>query len=342
VNKPGRPTTIRDVAAEAKVGLQTVSRVLNGGSYVKASTAERIRQAIARLGYEPNEAARMLKGQKARVIGLIVPDLADPFFAICTNAIQQTLAREGYMTLVLSSERSVEFETNELSMMTARNISALLVVPSHPSSAKTLRDLSRSGLPVITIDRTLENTGCAQVTVQNLEGSEEAVRHLIGHGYEQILCLGYDSEFSSIGGRIEGYKRAMRAAGLKAEVLTPGNGDEISFLLSQRLSRGQRPRAIFCLNNVTMISAIRVLQQLKISVPETVALLGFDDFDLASLLRVSVTTVRQPIAELGHRAAQLALQWIRAGEPGTKWKNTKLVLPTELILRRSCGCHTGE
>ena len=324
------------------MGVQTVSRVLNGGSYVKVSTAERIRQAIARLGYEPNEAARMLKGQKARIIGLIVPDLADPFFAICTNAVQQTLARDGYMTLVLSSERSIEFEAHELSMMAARNVAALLVVPSHASSAKALLALSKSGLPIVSIDRTLENTGCAEVTVQNEEGAEEAVNHLINHGYKQILCLGYDGEFSSISDRIAGYERAMRAAGLKADVLAPASPDEIPFLLAQRLNSGKRPRAIFCLNNVTTISAIRVLQRLKVSIPDTVALVGFDDFDLASLLRVTVTTVRQPVSELGHRAAQLALQWLRDTESSAKWKKTKLVLPTELILRRSCGCQTGE
>ena len=149
-----RPPTIEDVARECGVGKMTVSRVINGGNLVSAATAARVRAAIRKLGYEPNEAARLLKGQASHTIGLIIPDLADRFFSTCAHAVQQFAAEHRYVTLLLASERDRDSEARELAMMKSRSIAGIILVPTSPDSVGHLRDVRARGLPVVMMDRT--------------------------------------------------------------------------------------------------------------------------------------------------------------------------------------------
>lgn len=339
IKRPALPT-ITDVAKHAGVAIMTVSRVINGGSYVSAATEKRVREAIARLGYKPNEAARTLKGQRARLIGLIVPDLADPFFATCANAVQEVAGHLGYMTMIVASERNIDFEADEVDMMAARNIAGLILVPSRTRVSSRLEEILSLGVPIITLDRSLEGLRAGEVTVENRGGAQAAVAHLIQHGHQRIACLGYDAQFSTIHQRIVGYSAAMKAAGLTTEILSDlDTAEEVTAALNTRMHETDRPTALFTLNNVTTIQTLHALQRAGLRIPEDVALIGFDDFELAPLLATPLTAVRQPPEELGRRGAQLlfeAIQSQTAGHSGPG--NIKIVLPTELIIRRSCGC----
>jgi LacI family transcriptional regulator len=336
--RSGSPT-IADVARECGVGAMTVSRVVNGGKLVSARTASRVRAAIKRLGYEPNEAARMLKGQAARTIGLIVPDLADTFFSICAHAVQQQAAKRGYMTLLLASERDLDSEARELAMMKSRNVAGILIVPMNPGCVAQLKDLRDRGIPVVMLDRTFPGLDAGEVVVENNEGAQKAVNHLIEHGHESILCVGYDSQFNSISLRMRGYEIAMKKAGLKPRFAAVDEPSAIGPSILQKLRSSKPPTAFFSMNNVTTIHVLQTLQREGIVVPEEVAIVGFDDFELAPLLKVPLTAVRQPAAELGRSATRLLLEWIRRG-PGSDVRalRSQVVLPTELVIRRSCGC----
>jgi LacI family transcriptional regulator len=329
--------TIADVARECGVGSMTVSRVMNGKKHVSVAMTKRVRAAIVKLGYEPNEAARILKGQAPRTIGLIVPDLADPFFSTCAHAIQQLAAKQGYMTLLFACEGQKNTEAEELAMMKSRNIAGILIVPSNVSSDHELKELRRRGVPIVMLDRTLPDLDAGEVMVENREGTRKAIDHLIEHGHRQILCVGYDSKFNSIGQRIAGYREAMTQAGLKPQLLMVTRDSSIAPQLIKRLRSTTRPTALFTLNNVTTTSALHVLQRENISVPRELAMIGFDDFDLASLLAVPLTAVRQPAAELGRSAARLLLDWIRFGSHA-EYLSPRVILPTELVIRQSCGC----
>src|ERR1700683_4195087 len=186
--KPASRPTIGDVARECGVGRMTVSRVVHGGRLVSDATAERVRAAIRKLGYEPNEAARMLKGHSSQNNVLIVPDLADTFFSICAHAVQQLAAKHGYLTLLLASERDRDSEARELAMMKSRNIAGILIVPSSPDSVAQLQDVRARGLPVVMLDRTFPGLDAAEVMVENEQGARKAVHHLLEHGHLQILC----------------------------------------------------------------------------------------------------------------------------------------------------------
>jgi LacI family transcriptional regulator len=332
--------TITDVAKDAGVAIMTVSRVINGGSYVSEATEKRVRASIERLGYKPNEAARTLKGQRARLIGLIVPDLADSFFATCANAVQEVAGHLGYMTMIVASERRTDFEADEIEMMAARNIAGLILVPSRTDASQRLDEIRSHGVPIVTLDRVLAGLPAGEVTVENCGGAEEAVIHLIGHGHRRIACLGYDAQFSTIQERIQGYTTAMRAASLPTEIMPNlETAAAVSAALHGRLRAADRPTALFTLNNVTTIHVLTTLREMNLQVPDDVALIGFDDFELAPLLATPLTAVRQPPVEIGRRGAQLLFEAIREhATSGTLPGKIKIILPTELILRRSCGC----
>lgn len=337
-DKTRRKVTISDVAREAGVAQMTVSRVVNGGPYVSAAVQKRVRAAIEKLGYQPNEAARILKGQKARIIGLIIPTLADSFFSVCANSVQEIATRHGYMTLIQTSSNRAEVETSEIDMMASRNVAGLILVPMEQRASARLAEVQASGVPIVTLDRVIKGLNANEVLVENALGAEEAVRHLISHGHKHIACLGYDTDLLSIHERIEGYTHAMRDAGLHPQVWKVDSSKSIPALLHRKLQGAQVPTALFSLNNVTTIHTLQTLQDLGMHIPADIALASFDDLELASLLTVPVTAVRQSPHELGRNGAKLLFDMIRSGLPAGEMPKTRLILPTELVIRNSCGC----
>src|ERR1039457_3750996 len=190
--------TIRDVAKVARVGLMTVSRVINNHPSVRASTRKKVEAAIVQLGYRQNEAARLLKGQRAKLIGLIVPDLSDTFFAWCAHTVQQIARANGYMTVVVSSERDAEFEFQEAELMASSKVAGLLVVTSTGRGDERMSELQSTGLAIVAFDRPLPGSDTDCVLVENRTGAEEATQHLIEHGHRRIVCIGYDEDTYTI------------------------------------------------------------------------------------------------------------------------------------------------
>lgn len=336
-SRPGTPT-IADVARECGVGTMTVSRVINGGSLVSRETAERVRAAIKKLGYEPNEAARVLKGQAARAIGLIVPELADPFFSACANAVQQLAMQNGYMTVLLAAGRDRESEARELASMKSRNIAGILIVPSDEGCIEPLKKLRAHGIPVVMLDRTFPGVDAGQVMVENSEGMQKAANHLIEHGHRSILCVGYDRQFNSIAQRIAGYEKALADAGLKPQYAVVDEASALAPAVLKSLRSPHPPTALLTLNNVSTTQVLATLQREEMQIPSDVALIGFDDFDLAPLLAVPVTAIRQPAAELGRSATRMLFDLMRLRGSEARPTLAQITLPTELVIRRSCGC----
>jgi LacI family transcriptional regulator len=205
-----------------------------------------------------------------------------------------------------------------------------------------LKEFRDRGIPIVMLDRTFPGVDAREVMVANQHGAERAVRHLIDHGYRNIFCVGYDRQFNSISQRIVGYELVVRDAGLKPVLII---GDEVAGIgpeVLHRLRTVDLPAAIFSLNNVTTTHVLHTLKREGIRVPEEVAVIGFDDFELAPLLAVPLTAVRQPAYELGRIGARLLLDWIRSGIRGSDSLEGPIVLPTELIIRRSCGCQPTQ
>jgi LacI family transcriptional regulator len=341
VKRKSSMPTVADVARLAGVGAITVSRVVNETSYVSTEKKKRIREAIKKLGYRPNQAARVLKGNRAKMIGLIIPDLADLFFGRCAAAIEEYASSHGYMTLIVASNRNRELQENEVAMMIGQNVAGLIVVPSLPS--ESLRRLSETEVPIVAFDRPLEGAIADEVVVENLGGAQTAVNHLIEHGHKRIACVGYDKTSYAIGHRILGYTEAMRASRLKPEIYDEVNTLEDTLKLARRWKKSQeRPTAIFSLNNVSTRYLLWALREVDLAIPQKIALIGFDDLELAALLSPPLTVIRQPAANLGVQASKLLFERIAVPKRPEGGFGIKLVLPVEFVIRGSCGCPAAK
>ncbi len=342
-----RHATLADVARSAGVGTTTVSRVINGGAKVSVETLAQVRSAIAALGFVPNHAARMLRGEQTKIIGLIVPSIADTFFSSCAAAIQEVARRHGTLVILTVTNNDPAIESATISTL-LRRTDGLLLVPTSSHSRELRNQLRDISIPAICFDRPMFDFQIPTVMTQNFEGARDATRHLLQHGYRRILCLGGESELFTMNERVRGYTAAMKEA--KARPLidmrpTDCDYESTSNAIVKHLNAVKPPEAIFCLKNSTTISTYSVLQKMKISIPSEMALIGFDDFELASTLRPSITVVQQPVEELGHTAARLLFQRLALAKdiPVNEKKKIKPIqLKTQLILRASCGCREVE
>ena len=343
MTKKSAHPTLSQVAREAGVGTTTVSRVINGGERVSPETLANVRRVIESLGYMPNQAARTLKGQRTKTIGLVIPSIADPFFSSCAEAAQAIARAHDSLLIVTTTQNDPRTEIESLKVLIRHRTDGLLIVPSN-SQSSTLRDvLDRVPIPIVAIDRPVTDSSIVSVLADNYKGAITATKHLVDHGYKRIVCLTGESSLFTIHERIRGYRKAMELARLPC-ILDTSVKDYKSaeYAILSLLDGSSPPDAIFALKNSTTIFAFEVLQRLNIRVPETIALLGFDDFELASTVRPSISVIQQPIEEIGRRAAEILFDQMlverKINVPGSARTARRITCETRLIQRASCGC----
>jgi LacI family transcriptional regulator len=332
-------TRMSDVAKLAGVGTMTVSRVLNGNVHVSKQTHARVSEAIAKLNYVPNEVARSLRDHRTRQIGIIVPNLHDPFFAQCAHSISLIAKERSYSTVITTSEEDPATEFIEAKRMLRRHIEGLIIVPAPGKSQ--LRDAEFEQTPIVTLDRPVRGSCFDSVVVQNKRGAQLGVQHLIDHHHRRITCIGLAGHVWTKNERLEGYLAAMKAAGLETDAHTVGDIQaETLQTVRALLGRKNPPTAFFCTNNLVMRHTLNALTALNARIPEQIAILGFDDFEMADILKPPMTVVRQPTDELGRVAAELLFS--RLSDTAQNNRPKRIVLPVELVIRKSCGSHGGR
>ncbi len=343
----GRQPTLSDVARRAGVGTTTVSRVINGGAHVSSETLRSVHRAIEELGFVPNHSARMLKGEPSKAIGLIMPSIADPFFASCAEAIQKIARDFGWLLIVTATNNESELELENIETL-FRRTDGLLIAPSNSSDRNLIARLLNLAVPVVCFDRPLDGNGIPAVVTDNYHSAKFATTHLLEHGYKRILCIGGEVRFRTMLERSRGYTAAMRAAGREPSIDTSPQlrtAEQTAAVIAGHLDSRTPPRALFCLKNTTTIHAYDALQRLGVRIPEEVALIGHDDFVLAATLRPSVTVVQQPVEEIGRVAGQLLFQRLLkkdAARNGGTARTNIVRLKSTLILRASCGCDPAQ
>lgn len=316
------------------MGPMTVSRVINGHPYVSDATAKRVRGAIRKLGYRPNQAARMLTGQRSKSIGLIVPNIADPFFSVVSRAVQQAARDAGYTVWLAASDYDAAVEEAEIGEMTNHPVDGIVLAPVN-SRSRHLKPAAAGSIPIVTIDRSIEVASTDSVEVENRAGVQMAMEHLRGHRYKRIHCVATDFHLRSIRLRVQAFEEYLRRAKLPAQkTILADTANALSELESLFHSR-QRPDALFATNNACTIAVIEALQVLRIRPGRDVGLIGFDDVSFYTLIRPSITAISQPVAELGRTAVRLLLERIHNEGPAEK---VSVTLPVALITRESCGC----
>jgi LacI family transcriptional regulator len=277
----------------------------------------------------------MLMGQRSNSIALVIPELKNPFFAVVADGVQAVARAREALVWMVASNNDVEVEQREIQKLLSYNVDGIVLISSDPRH-RYLKGLIDNDTPVIAIDLPIESASTDSVLVENRQGAQQAVEHLINHGYKNILCLGAWPGLYTIRERIAGYESAMRNAGLPSKVLTDACDLASTRQAIERLIQGKRPRgAIFSLNQLTTEIILKLLDEMQITIPDQIALIGFDDFSFASLLKPGLTVVRQPAGELGQCATRMLFERLDAKDNLLK---RRMLLPTELVIRESCGC----
>jgi LacI family transcriptional regulator len=332
-----RHVTIREVAKAAGASVSTISAALNNSDYVSARMRSRIDEAIKTLRYSPNDLARSLRLQKTHTIAIVVPDLSNNFYIELVRGAKDYSASANYTVLIGDSRESCEEERNYLDSFDRRRVDGIVRVPPINSEAAKGR-MFLGNLPVVYADRhPLEHDPyVGRVGVDNNRAAESATRYLLSLGHRDIGIITGDASSGTSLERLQGFLSALRGAKIRPDrsMIHTGHNDMESghFHAMQLLTNGKRPTAIFCTNNMMAMGALAAIQEIGLSCPEEISLLGFDDFYWATLLRPRLTVVRQPAREIGMTAARILIDHIE----GRTASPTPALLNTQLIVRDSC------
>ena len=332
---------IREVARRAGVSAMTVSRVLNGGA-VRADTRRRVEAAIAELDYVRNSVARGLFSRRTGALGLIVPDLLNPFFAQVVRGAESVARRAGYRLLLGNSEGDLGLERGYVADMVGHRVEGLLVAPVSDRSRSVLRPLARRSFPFVLVDRAVPGLEADLVEANGAEGARQLVEHLLCLGHRRIAMILGPVDVSTTRQRRQGYLDALGRSGadfdpgLLLETTVDRAGGQRA--MQRALALDPRPSAVFAVNNMTALGAMQAIREAGLAVPDDVALVCFDDVEHLAVLSPFLTVVDQPAETFGTLAAELLLE--RIGRPDAR-RPRHVVLQPELIIRRSCGSATG-
>ena len=298
---------MRDVASTAGVSVKTVSRVVNGEVGVRTETAARVDAAIGRLGFTRNDLASSLRRGRAGALGLVIEDVANPFYAAIARAVEDTAHARGHILITGSCEEDPTRERQLALRLLRRLVDALLIVPAGAEHRYLLPELD-AGVPIVFLDRPPGDVEADTVLLDNLGGTRAGVEHLLHQGHERIAFVGDSPDLYTAAQRLAGYRAALAEAGQdpREELIRTGSHDAAHAVQAVRalfeLAPDRRPTALFTSNNRNTVGALRALRD----VPRPIAIVGFDDFELADMLAMPVTVVRYAPEEMGRIAAELA------------------------------------
>jgi LacI family transcriptional regulator len=336
-----RRATISEVAFRAGVSTATVSRVIGGTGRVSESLREQVFRAARELDYRPNRIARNLRVRATRTVGVVIPDILNPFFTSVVRGIEDALQSEDYTLLLGNSDGQEEREQVYLDTLRGEGVAGILFVPSNGRS-DAYQSLGRSGIPVVAIDRSPLGLEVDLVTVTNEEGAFAAVSHLCGVGWKRVALIGGPAPLNVAQERRRGYERALAEAGrpVETELVREADFREQGGYDAMRglLRTGPPPDAVFVANNLMAMGALHAIADAGLDIPRDIGVVSFDDVPWGPWLRPPLTVVDQPTYDLGASAARILLN--RLADPGRPLR--RVVLRTTLVVRGSCGAEVPK
>lgn len=328
--------TIKDVAALAGVSAATVSRALDDRPEISSETKERVRSACAQLGYVPNAAARGLAGHATHTIGLVLPDISNPYFSGMATAIEETAAAHGCRVFLSNSLRKEDRELRAIENLVARQVDGILVNPVSPESQLRHREVL-GGLPCVYLGANHDESP-SYVMADNETGAYAAARYLIRLGHRDILFLGGRTTSRTREQRIRGFRRALAEAGLEGrELPAPPNVTlmrQWSYETALELLKGPLPDAIFAYSDMTALKVLEAAEERGVRIPEDLSMVGYDNIAFGALHRIHLTTVSQHKYQQGQIAVERLLEKINGSRA-----HTEDILEPELIIRSTCVKH---
>ncbi|TCJ15621.1 LacI family transcriptional regulator [Rubrobacter taiwanensis] len=326
---------IRDVAQRAGVSISTVSRVLNDTGYpVKPETRQRVLEAVEELGFRPNDLARGLHLKRTRTVGLVIPDITNPYYPELALGVEATASGEGYSVIFCNTNRRAEKLEHYVDVLLQKRADGIIIAGGGTDFSPVSQVLSDFDIEAAVIGR--HNLPFPSVQIDNVGAAYEATSHLVELGHERIAFISGPLSLTSVQDRLNGYREALRRRGIERDDRLVREGDfqpESGYSAARSLLQGSvRPTAIFAANDRMAIGAMAAAFDLGMEVPEEVSIVGFDDITMASYVRPALTTVSLPGYEMGASAMRLILKLISGKEcPRVTW------LPAELVVRDSSG-----
>ncbi len=331
--------TIKDIAKETGLGLATISSYLNGGN-VREKNRVKIEQAIEKLDFEVNEVARGLKTNRTRMIGVIIPELNNIFFAEIITELEDILRGQGYAVMICDCRTDEKREEEAVEFLKHRRVDGMILIPTGKSGA-CLKDIMKAGKPIVMIDRRIRHVHCDAVLVDNQGAARDAVQRLLQAGHRRIGMIAGAKEVYTAEERFQGYIQALEEAKIPVEDSLIVRGDYTirggSRGIKELSERNPDMTAVFISNYEMTLGAMIELNELGIQIPEEMSVIGFDNIEFAKACIPKLSIVTQPTKELGRCAAELMLK--RLGEENGQAEFETVRLSTSFVEGKSvCPC----
>lgn len=334
--------TISDVAKHAGVSPATVSRVIQGGKNVRPATREKVKRAIEELGYVPSAVAQSLRSKRTRSLALVVPDITNPFWTTVARGVEDEAQRHGYAVLLCNTDENLAKQLHYLNFLISQQVDGVIIAP-YDSDAQHLDKLRQRNIPTVLIDRHIDGWDVDSVRGDSVSGARALVGHLIRLGHTRIAVVSGPATTSTAEDRIAGYCLALTEEGIPVDPSLIRRGEYRNTsgeqLTHQVMDEGLNPSAIFATNNAIATGVIDALEKRGLRIPQDIALVSFDDLPDLSHLFPFLTVVSQPAYDMGVNAAQLLLSRLNSE---VDLQPRRVVLPSRLIVRHSCGSRLGE
>jgi LacI family transcriptional regulator len=336
-------TLIHDIANHLNVSIATVSLVLNGKAKeqrISDALTERVLRYVEEVGYKPNQLAKSLRTGKTHVIGLIIEDISNPFFATVARLIEKQALTHGYRIIYCSTENDTTKTKDLITMFQERHIDGYIIAPP-PGVDSDVSSLLHRDTPTVLFDRYLPELNTDYVIVDGAGGTFQATQHLLAQGFSHIAYITTDSTQTQLAARLQGYQSAMREESLpelvKAIVLKFGDDDHEGMVAEIEGFIKQNPQcdAIIFANNSLCLYGLEAIARLKLRIPDQLGIISFDDNDMFRLLSPSITAIAQPVAAIAHDVISVLLERLQSDQSTTTQHTKNIVLPTTLIVRDS-------
>jgi LacI family transcriptional regulator len=327
--------SLRDVAKAAKVSVGTVSNVLNRPDVVAPETLARVQATIKELGFVPNGFARHLRSGQSRTLGLIVPDVANPFFTEVARGVEDAASKRDYAVFLCNSDESATKEDGYINVLIQQQVRGVLITPADMKSDR-LEAMRERGIAVTLLDREIKGRKQCSVSVDDVHGGQIAIEYLAGLGHKNIAWVCGPESIPQVADRGAGVTKAAKVAGAKIEtirvpLMNAAKGEEAA---QRILELDEMPTAIFCANDLLALGVMRALLASKVRIPEQVSVLGYDNIEFAPSAAVPLSSIAQPSYQMGVTAADLLLNEC---EDGDSHEHQQIRFQPQLVERASTG-----
>ena len=336
--------TIRDVAVNAKVSAATVGRVIGGYGSVSAHMTKKVNEAVKALGYYPDGIAQSMKNKTTHTLGIIVANICNPFFGTIVRAAEDAAERNGYNIIVCNTDEDIRKELLYAETLLQKKVDGLIVASAYFKTAKEaqkIRQLYGEFMPTVLIDRKILGLGLPTITTDNTAASYNATSFLINLGHKRIAIVSGIRRLSSLRERIQGYIKALTDKGITVEndliidcgnLVTQGGYKAAAELFT---NGKKRPTAIIALNSLLTEGVLKYISEIGINIPRDVSVVGWDDFELATVLSPPLTVVRQHPYAIGKAAAELIIAHLKGQIDEIAFSKSTMVMDCDLIIRKS-------